>query len=591
MHPNSQSLSQFFWYFIKKQPVAFTVFFLAPSALVLQSTAMPYALKMIIDFITTHTGSRINIFQELIPAIFLYGGSLVCLIIISRLQNWWQAYVLPKFEADIRMDALHYVLGHSYRYFGHQFSGNMANKIRDLPKSLDMIRMILCWNVIASLSVTIVTLIVMTTINGWCALILGTWIIIHLMIIVYFGQFTNLAAEKNAEDKSRLSGSIVDIISNIASVKLFSTSQNEINYIKEQQNQEINSNKRLILSYNKLRLWTDIPLIFMLSGLIYALIIGWQHNLISTGDVAFVMQSTACVTDQMWFLGESLATLFGEIGLAKQALTILQTPQEIIDAPNAKVLQVKDGRIEFDNVTFNYRHGNRLFQNKHITIEPGTKVGLVGFSGSGKTTFANLILRLFEIHGGKILIDNQNIGEVTQDSLHAAISMIPQDTSLFHRTLMENIRYGRPNASDQEVIQASINTHCNEFITKLPEQYQTMVGERGMKLSGGQRQRIAIARAMLKNAPIVILDEATSALDSVTEKLIQEGVQALIKGRTTIVIAHRLSTLATMDRILVFDKGQIIEDGPHEQLLQEDGRYAYMWRMQSGDLLPDQESI
>ena len=589
MYPNSQSLSKFFWNFIKQQPIAFAVFFIAPTFLALEATAMPYALKMILDFITTYQGPRTNVFQQLMPALCLYGGSWLIMIVISRLQNWWQAYVLPKFEANIRMDTLNYVLGHSYRYFSHQFAGNIANKIRDLPKALETIRMIFCWNIIATSSVIIATLTVMATINIWCTLILGFWIILNLISVIYFGQSVNLAAEKNAEDKNRLSGSIVDIISNIASVKLFSTSKNEINYIKAQQNQEIESNKQLILSYNVLRLWIDIPITLLLAGLICALIVGWKHHLISAGDVIFIIQSTSYVTYQIWFLGESLATFFGEIGLAKQALTILQTPHDIVDPPNAKVLQVNSGFIEFDNVTFNYQHGNRLFQNKHITIEPGTKIGLVGFSGSGKTTFANLILRLFEVHGGQIRIDNQNISEVTQDSLHAAIAMIPQDTSLFHRTLIENIRYGRPDASDQEVIQASINTHCHEFITKLPEQYQTLVGERGMKLSGGQRQRIAIARAMLKNAPIVILDEATSALDSVTEQLIHEGLQSLIKDRTTIVIAHRLSTLATMNRILVFDKGQIIEDGSHEQLLQQDGRYAYMWRMQSGDFLAEEE--
>ncbi len=591
MYPNSQSLTKFFWYFVKQQPIAFSVFFLAPTVLVLESTVMPYAIKMIIDFITTYKGPRTNIFQQLTPALCLYIFSHIIIVVISRLQNWWQAYVLPKFEAEIRVDALKYVLSHSYRYFSHQFSGNIASRIKDLPKSLEMIRMILCWNVVASLSVIIATLAFMTAINGWCALILGTWIVMQLCIIIFFGKFTNLAAERNAEDKNRLNGSIVDIISNITSVKLFSTNHNEIDYIKQQQAQEIESNKCLILSYNKLRLWVDIPVTFTLIGLISALIVSWKHNLISAGDVAFITQSTYSVMIQIWFLGESLATLYGEIGLARQALTVLQTPHDVIDVPNAKILQIKSGLIEFDNVTFNYQHGNRLFQNKYITIEPGSKVGLVGFSGSGKTTFANLILRLFDVHTGQIRIDGQNITEVTQDSLHAAIAMIPQDTSLFHRTLMENIRYGRENATDQEVIQASIEAHCHEFITKLPEQYQTLVGERGMRLSGGQRQRIAIARAMLKNAPIVILDEATSALDSVTEQLIQKSLQTIIKGRTAIVIAHRLSTLANMTRILVFDKGQIIEDGSHEQLLQQDGRYAHMWRMQSGDFLPEEEIV
>ncbi len=588
MYPNSHSLSKFLYSFIKKQPIAFIVFFLSPTILILESTVMPYALKMIIDCISTHQGPRNNIFLQLKPALYLYTGCWLIWTIVARSQNLWQAYILPKFEADIRMSSLSYVLEHSYRYFSNQFSGNIANKISDLPKSLDTIRMILCWNVVSSISTVSAALIVMFFINIWCTVILGIWVILFMLAIIYIGKGANVAAEKNAEDKSNLSGHIVDLISNIASVKLFSKITNEINYLKTFQEKEIVSNKQLILSYNKLNLCSDI-LGFSLVALIITLIAGWQRDLISVGDFVFIMQSTYGVMLQLWYLSQSFTTLFTEIGIAKQALTILQKPHDIIDLPNAKLLQIKSGLIEFDNVTFNYQHGNRLFQNKHITIEPGTKVGLVGFSGSGKTTFANLILRFFEIHHGQIRIDGQNIREVTQDSLHAAIAMIPQDTSLFHRTLMENIRYGNLDANDQEVIQASINAHCHEFIMKLPEQYQTLVGERGTKLSGGQRQRIAIARAMLKNAPIIILDEATSALDSVTEKHIQESLQILTKNRTTIVIAHRLSTLSAMDRILVFDRGQIIEDGLHEQLLQQNGRYSYMWHMQSGNFLPEQD--
>ena len=588
MYPNSHSLSKFLYSFIKKQPIAFIVFFLSPTILILESTVMPYALKMIIDCISTHQGPRNNIFLQLKPALYLYTGCWLIWTIIARSQNLWQAYILPKFEADIRMSSLSYVLEHSYRYFSNQFSGNIANKISDLPKSLDTIRMILCWNVVSSISTVSAALTVMFFINIWCTVILGIWVILFMLAIIYIGKGANVAAEKNAEDKSNLSGHIVDLISNIASVKLFSKITNEINYLKTFQEKEIVSNKQLILSYNKLNLCSDI-LGFSLVALIITLIAGWQRDLISVGDFVFIMQSTYGVMLQLWYLSQSFTTLFTEIGITKQALTILQKPHDIIDLPNAKLLQIKSGLIEFDNVTFNYQHGNRLFQNKHITIEPGTKVGLVGFSGSGKTTFANLILRFFEIHHGQIRIDGQNIREVTQDSLHAAIAMIPQDTSLFHRTLMENIRYGNLDANDQEVIQASINAHCHEFIMKLPEQYQTLVGERGTKLSGGQRQRIAIARAMLKNAPIIILDEATSALDSVTEKHIQESLQILTKNRTTIVIAHRLSTLSAMDRILVFDRGQIIEDGLHEQLLQQNGRYSYMWHMQSGNFLPEQD--
>jgi ATP-binding cassette subfamily B protein len=238
-------------------------------------------------------------------------------------------------------------------------------------------------------------------------------------------------------------------------------------------------------------------------------------------------------------------------------------------------------------VSFRYQRNRQLFKNKSLAIAAGQKVGLVGVSGSGKTSFVNLILRTYEVEQGRILIDGQDIARVTQESLHQAIAMIPQDTSLFHRSLMENIRYGKLDASDAQVMAAARQANCDEFIDKLPQGYAAMVGERGVKLSGGQRQRIAIARAILKDAPILILDEATSALDSVTERTIQDTLQSLMQGRTTIVIAHRLSTLAQMDRILVFGGGTIIEDGTHEGLLAAGGEYARMWRMQASGFLPE----
>ncbi len=258
-----------------------------------------------------------------------------------------------------------------------------------------------------------------------------------------------------------------------------------------------------------------------------------------------------------------------------------------MDAPGAIPLKIAKGEIAFENVTFNYIPEHNIFEDKNLKISAGSKVGLVGFSGSGKTTFANLILRYFDVESGMITIDGQDISKVTQESLRAQIAMIPQDTSLFHRSLLENIRYGRLDAPDHEVIDAAKKAHCDEFIDILPEQYHTTAGERGVKLSGGQRQRIAIARAILKNAPILILDEATSALDSVTEKKIQDGLKHLMDRRTCIVIAHRLSTLCGMDRILVFKEGKIIEDGSHKELIKANGHYAHMWKMQAGGFLPD----
>lgn len=248
------------------------------------------------------------------------------------------------------------------------------------------------------------------------------------------------------------------------------------------------------------------------------------------------------------------------------------------------------GKIVFDRVKFHYKGTEPLFRDKSVEIAAGQKVGLVGYSGGGKTTFANLILRLYNVTGGAILIDGQDIREVTQDSLRENIAMIPQDTSLFHRSLTENIRYGRINATDDEVIEAAKKAHAHEFISRLPQGYDSLVGERGIKLSGGQRQRIAIARAILKNAPILILDEATSQLDSVTENLIQESLRELMQNKTAIVIAHRLSTLLYMDRILVFDKGRIVADGSHDELLARGRLYKNLWNAQVGGFLPDRKT-
>jgi len=329
---------------------------------------------------------------------------------------------------------------------------------------------------------------------------------------------------------------------------------------------------------------TSVTLLFgsMLAVLIYA----YERNLVTVGDFAFILSLSMTIMQGLWYLATHFLTFSQELGICHQALSIINVPHEIVDKPSAKNLKVNKGEITFEHVFFNYERGKKVFKDKSLIIQGGQKVGLVGFSGSGKTTFASLILRFFEVSSGRILIDGQDIAEVTQDSLHTQIAIIPQDPMLFHRSLIENIRYGRLEATDEEVIEASKKAHCHEFVELMPEGYNTLVGERGLKLSGGQRQRIAIARAILKNAPILILDEATSALDSVIERKIQEGLTYLMKNRTTLVIAHRLSTLSDMDRILVFMGGQVVEDGTHEGLLAKGSHYAKLWEMQAGGFLP-----
>jgi len=316
------------------------------------------------------------------------------------------------------------------------------------------------------------------------------------------------------------------------------------------------------------------------------MILYWTQGKISTGEVIQIFNTTWNLIFILWFSGEEMPQFFQSIGIASQALTVMQDPQDVQDSPHSTDLKITDGEIVFENVSF-YYEDRKLFQNKDVHIKGGEKVGLVGYSGSGKSTFINLILRFYPLKNGKILIDGQDIAHIKLTSLREQIALIPQDPSLFHRTLKENIAYGRIDATDSEIFEAAKKAHCQEFIQQLPDGYDTMVGERGMKLSGGEKQRVAIARAMLTTAPILILDEATSALDSVTEDYIQDSLESLTKDRTTIIIAHRLSTLSKMDRILVFDQGKIIEEGSHTELLAKGGYYAKMWQRQAGGFLPD----
>lgn len=583
-----KKLGRFFLYFIKKQRLAFTVFFLAPIIMILENNAIPYSLKMIVDALGSHSPGQ-NIFSAVTPALWVGGGAWITMLVILRLQNWWQGYVIPRFQADVRMSVFDHLQQQSFHYFSNQMAGSLANKINDLPRALDSIFMIITWYGIAAFSSIVAALILMCTINYWFAVVLLTWIILQLFISFKLSKKVDQYSIENAEDKSELSGKIVDSLSNAGAVKLFARSKHEFAYVKGSQNQEEASNKKLTIYMNIFRLYLDIPVTVMLGTMVYLLLSFWQKGIITTGDVVFIFNVSFAIMTQIWYLCHAMADLYREIGIARQAIALLSAPIEVQDVPDARELVVKEGKIEFKNVTFHYSNGKKVFKNKSVVLEPNQRVGLVGFSGSGKTTFIHLILRFFNLESGTITIDGQDISKVTQESLRKSISMIPQDTTLFHRTLMENIRYGNPEATDEEVIEASKQACCDDFIALLPEGYDTMVGERGIKLSGGQRQRIAIARAILKNAKLVILDEATSQLDSLTEEAIQNSLSHLMKFKTTLVIAHRLSTLLHMDRILVFEQGKIVEEGTHEELVAMNGLYRSMWEAQVGGFLPESD--
>lgn len=553
------------------------------------NTFLPYTLKLIIDHVVSFEGDKSSLFKTTQLYVFLYIALWIGLVANMRLLDWVKLKLFPNMREDVMTQMFSYLNLHSHHYFQNNFAGSLINKITDMQQGVIDIFATLDDAYSQTLG-TIVAVVVLLLIHPIFAVILTGWALAFLLITFLFLKPIQQLSHDFAEGKTFVVGRMVDSISNIMNVRLFARHIEENQNIHQSVENAVQKDRAMQAKVISMRIFWDISIITLMTLNLFILLYMYSKNLVTIGDFTFVISLSISILWNLWFLASQFVSFSEQIGFCKQALSIVAQPHEIVDSADAKPLVVSKGKIQFHNVTFHYDEGHRLFKNKNIVIEGGQKVGLVGFTGSGKSTFVNLILRLFEVESGEITIDDQDVKQVTQKSLREQIALIPQDIILFHRTLMENIRFGSPQATDENVIEIAKKAHCHEFINQLPQGYQSLVGERGIKLSGGQRQRIAIARAMLKNAPILILDEATSSLDSVTEKYIQDALSLIMQNKTTIVIAHRLSTLSKMDRILVFDNGQIIEDGTHESLVAKGGHYARMWRMQAGGFLPEKEN-
>lgn len=582
-----KSAYPFILHFIKRQRLGFWLIIAIAVIWAINDAFFPYFLKLIVNAVQNYQGAPEHIYSAV-------GGVLALLItfwvvteLALRVQGIVQIYTFPVFRANIRRTVFDYVKSHSHDYFANHFAGNIAKKLADLPSSCQNIMEIVCFNFVTAIAGSIIVLVMMWVIKPFFAVVLFLWLCLHLGLTFLFLRHGNYLWEEHSDSVSVLSGKIVDVFSNVSSMRIFARGQYEANYLQDYQHEEINKAKKAMWLIEINRFVLGLSGLFLIFSMIFLLLYYWAHHYITIGDFTQIGMQMFWLLGWIWFVSFQLSIFARELGTVNSALNLVTKGHDILDAPQASKLKVSKGKIQFDKVTFGYQKKNPLFHDLNITIEAGQRVGLVGFSGSGKSTFVNLIMRFYDITSGRILIDDQDIARVTQDSLREQIAMIPQDPTLFHRSLMENIRYGRLTASDEEVMAAANLAHCQEFIDKLDFGFNAMVGERGIKLSGGQRQRIAIARAILKNAPILILDEATAALDTVTEKLIQESLHTVMQNRTTMVIAHRLSTLADMDRILVFHKGKIMEDGTHDELLQAGGQFAKLWEMQMNGFLPD----
>lgn len=576
-------LINFSWKILK--PYRFYISFMLLTGILwgVNVSLSPYLLKIIIDSLAENKAVQ----QVYLPAV-IYVLLYFFTAINFRALDWIKYKILPPIKKDTAMNMFDYIKHHSHDFFQNNFAGSMSNKVNDMVVNLESL-LNSADEFFANFASFLIAIVVMYTVNPIFALALFSWCVLFFIISMIFSKSIHELSKLTSESYSKYSGTLVDIFSNISSVRLFSRFKYETKNLSDSVDDLVYKDRNMLKYIIKMRLVQDITLVGLLGVMFYMLLNLYNKGMVTIGDFALILTITMSIFQAMWHLANKIVDVYKNIGRCYQAMSLIDVKHEIIDQDNAKNLVVKNGAIEFKNVTFSYKNSTPIFFNSNIKISAGSKIGLVGYSGSGKSTFINLILRLYDIAEGDILIDNQSIKAVSQDSLRHNISMIPQDISLFHRSLRDNIKYGNIDASEEDIIKASKQAHCHEFITNLHKGYDTLVGERGIKLSGGQRQRIAIARAFLENAPILILDEATSSLDSVTEKYIQDSLHLAIQNRTTIIIAHRLSTLLEMDRVLVFKDGEIIEDGSHDNLLAANGHYAKMWAMQSNGFLPNDE--
>jgi ATP-binding cassette subfamily B protein len=545
-----------------------------------------YIVKLVLN--TAMENSDPNfLYVHLARLMAIYLFSEFIYISIFRWYDWLVIQLRPNMKKHVAATLMGRMMDHSHSFYQRQFAGDLTARISDMAVSIPDILRIVVDRLLACSLMLLFVLYNISRIHMKFTIALGLWVIVFLgMSVVLVFRNQNLAYDV-ADARAKVTGCMVDILTNMASVRFFARKKFEMRYFSQSFDNSVEKDQTRDWFFLKLHAFQGCSFWIFQAVCFWWLLNGLVNKTMTPGDFVLVLTLNLHIVENFWNIAKDMREFWEKMGNVVQGLRIIQSPVDIEDAPDAKTLVVTKGEIVFDNVQFQYHDAESLFEHESVVIKSGQKVGLVGYSGSGKSTFVNLILRLFDVTRGKITIDGQDIREVTQNSLHEAITIIPQDPSLFHRSLVDNIAYGRKNATHQEIIAAAKRAYAHEFIVALSQGYDTQVGERGIRLSGGQRQRIAIARAILKNAPILILDEATSQLDSVTENQIQDSLWDLMQDKTTLVIAHRLSTLLRMDRILVFDNGSIVEDGSHEELLAQNGLYKRLWEAQIGGFLLD----
>jgi ATP-binding cassette subfamily B protein len=565
--------------YLRRRRGAHVVIVSAVVAAVACSVGTQYGVKYLVDSLTAGSSHASSVWLA-----FAFLMSLIAADnLLWRVASWTASFTFVGVTGDLRRDMFRHLTGHAPSYFSDRLPGMLTSRITATSNAVFTVENMFVWNVLPPCIATVSAILLIGTVS--LAMSANLIIIAGIMLMAMF----HLAAagrplhDDFADKAAAVDGEMVDVISNLPLVRAFCGLSYEHDRFDATVERELDARGRSLRYLEKLRLLHAVVTILLTIALLAWVITLWQRGGATTGDVVLVCTLGLSILSATRDLAVALVDVTQHVARLTEAIATLLLPHELKDHPEAEPLIRSGAAVAFNNVSFHYPGGVRVFEKFSLRIQPGQRVGLVGHSGGGKSSLFVLLQRFYDVQHGSITIDGQDISRVTQQSLREAISVVPQDISLFHRSIMENIRYGRPNATDDEVLRAAIAARC-DFIENLPEGMATMVGDRGIKVSGGQRQRIAIARAFLKDAPILLLDEATAALDSESEEAIREALSRLMRGRTVIAIAHRLATLRNFDRVVVLDHGRIIEDGPPDILVQGRGPYRELVAREMGRL-------
>jgi ATP-binding cassette, subfamily B, bacterial len=568
-----------FWQHVTKYPVKLGVVIFFSALTLVPDMIKPFFLKDFFNLLAQGTEHA----DKVLYLIFVMVGLSFMQQAFWRIVGFTNSRLEGRVMSDLLNTCYAYVQKHSNSFFDNNFVGSIVTKVRRFSRAYQSLADIFIYNLFR----TILRIIIITGILIWYSPILGlmmiVWVVIYIGFSLWFAKFKLPYDTEKVKQDTKTTAHLADTITNHQNLKLFATYNRELDLF-EKITDKLYQLRRKSWDLGQIQdTFQATAMTLLEAGVLFYAYYFWSRGEFSIGDFAFLQAYLMNLFSHMWDFAYYIRSTYEGIADANEMTEMLIKPHAIVDAKNAKHLKVTKGTIEFKDVKFEYITGKAILNNFNLSIAGGERVALVGQSGGGKSTIVKTLFRFVDLTSGSINIDGQNIAKVTQDSLREQISLVPQEPLLFHRSLLENIRYGKPDATVEEVVAASKAAHCHEFISGFEFGYDTLVGERGVKLSGGERQRVAIARAILRNAPILVLDEATSSLDSESESLIQDALKTLMQGKTTIVIAHRLSTIREMDRIIVIEDGKIIEQGKHEELVKaQQGIYQKLWNIQVG---------